>query len=119
MRPTDAQGFRDAWDILERIWGETVEHARTFTADQLHERVDGEWSFIETLRHLVFATDAWVCRALLGDPEPEPYAVRRVLRTVLNEVWLHRQYAERDLAVIAARAEGRRDPQPAVGVPPR
>ena len=26
----------------------------------LHERVDGEWSFIETLRHLVFATDAWV-----------------------------------------------------------
>ncbi|MHA3835178.1 DinB family protein [Terrabacter sp. AAH1] len=187
MRPTDAQGFRDAWDILERLWGETVEHARTFTADQLHEGVDGEWSFIETLRHLVFATDAWVCRALLGDPEPwdaldlphdempdsppvprdrdarptldevldvrarrmgtvrrvvdgltdealdgttepvtepgypepEPYAVRSVLRIVLSEEWLHRQYAERDLAVIAARAEGRRDPQPAVGVPPR
>ena len=27
----------------------------------------GEWSFIETLRHLVFATDAWIRRALLGD----------------------------------------------------
>ena len=38
--------------------------------DLLHERVDGEWSFIETLRHLVFATDAWVRRALLGDPGP-------------------------------------------------
>ena len=36
----------------------------------LHERVDGEWSFIETLRHLVFATDAWVKRAILGDPSP-------------------------------------------------
>jgi len=36
----------------------------------LHERVDGEWSFIETLRHLVFATDAWVRRAVLGDPAP-------------------------------------------------
>ena len=36
----------------------------------LHERVEGEWSFIETLRHLVFATDAWVTRALLGEPSP-------------------------------------------------
>lgn len=36
----------------------------------LHERVEGEWSFIETLRHLVFATDAWVKRAILGEPHP-------------------------------------------------
>ncbi|HET9872407.1 MAG TPA: DinB family protein [Propionibacteriaceae bacterium] len=36
----------------------------------LHESVDGEWSFIETLRHLVFATDAWIRRAILGDPSP-------------------------------------------------
>ena len=36
----------------------------------LHERVEGEWSFIETLRHLVFATDAWVKRAILGEPSP-------------------------------------------------
>jgi hypothetical protein len=36
----------------------------------LHESVNGEWSFIETQRHLVFATDAWVCRAVLGDPAP-------------------------------------------------
>lgn len=36
----------------------------------LHERVDGAWSFIETLRHLVFATDAWVKRAMLGDASP-------------------------------------------------
>jgi hypothetical protein len=34
----------------------------------LHESVAGEWSFTETLRHLVFATDAWVRRAVLGDP---------------------------------------------------
>jgi hypothetical protein len=36
----------------------------------LHERVEEEWSFIETLRHLVFATDAWVQRAILGNPSP-------------------------------------------------
>jgi hypothetical protein len=30
---------------------------------QLLERVNGEWSFIETLRHLIFVTDGseWVC----------------------------------------------------------
>jgi uncharacterized protein YjbI with pentapeptide repeats len=70
MRPADADGFREAWDILERLWQQTNEHARQFTPDQLHERVDDEYSFIETLRHLVFATDAWVSRAYLGVPEP-------------------------------------------------
>jgi uncharacterized damage-inducible protein DinB len=70
MRPTDPAGFRIAWDILERLWDGTVERARGFSPEQLHERVDGEWSFIETLRHLVFATDAWVRRVILGDPHP-------------------------------------------------
>ena len=70
MRPTDADGFRTAWQILEGLWGETVRRAEALPADLLHERVDGEWSFIQTLRHLVFATDAWVRRAILGDPAP-------------------------------------------------
>ena len=70
MRPTDAEGFREAWDILERDWAQTVDRARGLDPDLLHERVDDEWSFIETLRHLVFATDAWVNRAYLGDPAP-------------------------------------------------
>jgi hypothetical protein len=70
MRPTDAAGFRAAWDILERLWAGTVERARGFVPDQLHESVGGEWSFIETLRHLVFATDAWVRRGILGDAAP-------------------------------------------------
>jgi DinB superfamily/Pentapeptide repeats (8 copies) len=70
MRPTDPAGFREAWDIVERLWDGTVERARGFDPDLLHESVNGEWSFIETLRHLVFATDAWVRRAILGDPSP-------------------------------------------------
>jgi hypothetical protein len=70
MRPTDAAGFRTAWDILERLWAETVARARGLDPGLLHESVDGEWSFTETLRHLVFATDAWVRRAVLGDPSP-------------------------------------------------
>jgi len=70
MTPADAGGFREAWDILERLWQQTVARARGMAPELLHERVDGEWSFIETLRHLVFATDAWVRRAILGDPAP-------------------------------------------------
>ena len=50
--------------------GKTVDRAREVAPELLHEQVDGEWSFIETLRHLVFATDAWVKRAILGEPSP-------------------------------------------------
>jgi uncharacterized damage-inducible protein DinB len=70
MRPTDPDGVRAAWDVLERLWADTVERARALPAAALHESVDGEWSFIETLRHLVFATDSWIRRAILGDPSP-------------------------------------------------
>jgi hypothetical protein len=51
MRPADPPGFREAWDILGRLWGETVERARRLPPELLHDSVDGEWSFIETLRH--------------------------------------------------------------------
>jgi hypothetical protein len=70
MRPSDPAGFREAWDLLERRWSETVERARALPPELLHESVNDEWSFIETLRHLAFATDAWVRRAILGDPSP-------------------------------------------------
>ena len=65
-----ADGFREAWDILERRWAETVDRARAMDPTLLHERVDEQWSFIETLRHLIFATDAWLYRAYLGEPRP-------------------------------------------------
>jgi hypothetical protein len=70
LRPTDAAGYRAAWPIVERQWDETVARARQLPEELLHERVDGEWSFIETQRHLVMATDAWILRAVLGDPRP-------------------------------------------------
>jgi DinB superfamily/Pentapeptide repeats (8 copies) len=70
MRPLDPAGFRQAWDILERLWGQTIERARRLPPELLHESAGGEWSFTQTLRHLVFATDAWIRRAILGDPSP-------------------------------------------------
>jgi uncharacterized protein YjbI with pentapeptide repeats len=70
MRPVDADGFREAWSIVEARWVATVARARGLPEQRLHESVDDEWSFIQTLRHLCFATDAWVARMVLGDPSP-------------------------------------------------
>ncbi|MFC1401890.1 MULTISPECIES: DinB family protein [Streptacidiphilus] len=70
MRPTDAAGFREAWDILEHLWGGTVERAGRLDPTLLDESVDGEWSFLQTLRHLVLVTDGWIRRTVLDLPSP-------------------------------------------------
>ncbi|HEY0639855.1 MAG TPA: DinB family protein [Pseudonocardiaceae bacterium] len=70
MRPTGAEGFREAWEILERLWAGTVERARRLPEEALHRGVDDEWSFIQTVRHLNFASAAWVGRMVLGNPAP-------------------------------------------------
>ncbi|MFJ3334372.1 DinB family protein [Streptomyces sp. NPDC086766] len=70
FRPTTPEGFREAWDLDERLWEATLARARRLPPELLHESVDGEWSFIQTLRHLAFATESWVGRCILGDPSP-------------------------------------------------
>ncbi|MFC9690196.1 DinB family protein [Kribbella sp. NPDC056951] len=70
MRPANADGVREGWDVVERLWAETVQRARQLPEEKLHVRVDGEWSFIQTLRHLVYATDVWLFRVIQGEPEP-------------------------------------------------
>ena len=70
MQPTTVEGFQEAWALLERLWAETEARARALPPELLHEHVRDEWSFIETLRHLGFASAAWVGRMVLGDPTP-------------------------------------------------
>lgn len=70
MRPDDSAGAREAWAILERLWHGTVARARTFPEEDLHRSMDREWSFIQTLRHLNFASAAWVGRMIVGNPAP-------------------------------------------------
>lgn len=70
MRPDDSDGFREAWAILEQLWKSTVARAMTFPTAALHDNVDDEWSFIQTLRHLNFATAAWVGRMVLSNTSP-------------------------------------------------
>jgi len=65
-----ADDYRAMWDTIERIWSVAVARAERLPEPARQERVDGEWSFVETLRHLVFATDAWASRTVLDEPMP-------------------------------------------------
>jgi hypothetical protein len=68
-----AEEIRDTWTLLEELWGETLARAERLPEAARHERVDDEWSFVETMRHLVFAVDVWVGRMVLGeDPAFHP-----------------------------------------------
>lgn len=62
--------FRGLWDTLEGLWADAVARVERLPEAARHERVDDEWSFVETLRHLVFITDSWGSRALLDEPDP-------------------------------------------------
>jgi hypothetical protein len=70
LQPDDADGYRAVWPRLEEKWAVLVDRAHRVPEETLHERVDGEWSFVETLRHLLFVHDAWLRRAVLGEPAP-------------------------------------------------
>ena len=73
VRVREARGLpalRTAWDELSRLWDETLARAGEMPESALHQRVDGEWSFVETLRHLAFAVETWVGGWLRGEAAP-------------------------------------------------
>ena len=165
--------FRAVWETVDRLWSQTMARAERLPVGVRHERVDGEWSVAETLRHLVFAVDVWLGRMVRGHDRPfhsaglpptgypaagaadlgidltarpsyaeavamhaergervrtflatvtgaelaeirtaapapawgvESLTVRECLRVLLDEHIEHRRFAERDLAVLEARA---------------
>ncbi len=65
-----ADDYRAMWATIERLWAETTAQVERLPEPVRHERVDDEWSFVETMRHLVFATDAWASRTVLDEPMP-------------------------------------------------
>ncbi len=67
LRPTTADDMRATWALLEGEWATTIDRARALPEAMLHESVDGEWSFVQTLRHLVFAMDKWFTAPMLGE----------------------------------------------------
>jgi DinB superfamily/Pentapeptide repeats (8 copies) len=66
----DPDGLRAAWAALEQTWSATLERVAAMPAGTVDVSVGGEWSFAQTLRHLVMATDAWLGRAILQIEQP-------------------------------------------------
>jgi hypothetical protein len=69
-RADDPEGLRNAWAALERTWAATLERVAAMPDGTVDVSVDGEWSFAQTLRHLVMATDTWLGRAILRLDQP-------------------------------------------------
>jgi hypothetical protein len=67
---TDPDGLRAAWAALERTWEATLGRVAQLPPGTVDVSVGGEWSFAQTLRHLVMATDTWLGRAVLDRDQP-------------------------------------------------
>ena len=70
IRSDEPAELREAWRQLRGDWATTVGRVRSMPAGSEHRGVDGEWSMVETLRHLVFVYDSWFRRCVLGLTEP-------------------------------------------------
>ncbi len=69
-RADDPDGLRTAWATLERSWAALLERAAGMPSGSVDISVAGEWSFAQTLRHLILATDIWLRKAVLGVEHP-------------------------------------------------
>ncbi|MBO0812450.1 MAG: DinB family protein [Microlunatus sp.] len=66
----DPNGLRAAWAALEKTWAATYERAAGMPDGTVDVSVGGEWSFVQTLRHLILATDMWLGKAVLEREQP-------------------------------------------------
>ncbi|MGW7535993.1 DinB family protein [Amycolatopsis sp. NPDC054798] len=70
IRSDEPADLREAWRQLRDDWTTTAERVRSMPENSEHRGVDGEWSMVQTLRHLVFVHDSWFRRCVLGITEP-------------------------------------------------
>jgi len=69
-RSRDPDGLRAAWVALEGNWSAAIDRVAALPAGTAVVSVGAEWSFAQTLRHLVLATDLWLGQAILGIEQP-------------------------------------------------
>jgi hypothetical protein len=69
-RAEDPDGLRAAWAAVQGAWAATLERAAAMPPASVDVSVDGEWSFAQTLRHLVHATDLWFGKAIFDTEQP-------------------------------------------------
>ena len=69
-RANDPDSLRAAWAQVEQAWATARERAAAMPAGTVDVSVDGEWSFAQTERHLIHATDTWFGRSILELDDP-------------------------------------------------
>jgi hypothetical protein len=70
-RAGSAAGLRAAWVVADQAWDAAIKRAGELPSGSVEVRVDDEWSFVETLRHLVHAIDVWLGKGVLGLAEAD------------------------------------------------
>lgn len=70
LRSDHPDDLRAGWQHLRDDWADTTARVRSMPEGSEDRGVDGEWSMVETLRHLVFVHDSWFRRCVLGVTEP-------------------------------------------------
>lgn len=66
----DPDGLRRAYELVQQAWQRALADVAALPVGTVDVSVDGEWSFAQTLRHLVMATDVWLRGAVLGVEQP-------------------------------------------------
>ena len=67
LTPTTPDDMRATWAALEAESAKTIARAQALPEAKSHESVNNEFSFVETLRHLVFAMDKWFTAPVLDE----------------------------------------------------
>lgn len=70
-RAKSPAGLREAWNTVTGAWSAAINRAVALPAGSVDIRIDGEWSFAESLRHLVHAIDVWLGKGVLGVQETD------------------------------------------------
>jgi plasmid stabilization system protein ParE len=70
FRSADPADLQEASRQLRADWAATLGRLAAMPKGSEHQRVGGEWSAVETLRHLVFVHDSWFRRCCLGSTRP-------------------------------------------------
>lgn len=125
LRSEDPAELRQAWRYLQDAWQATAERVRSMPEGSEHEQVGGEWSMVETLRHLVFVHDLWFRGCMLGATGPfspmglpapflpDAAGIDRTLRPSLDEVLDVRRHQADELEAWLAHVTAEQLAEPA------
>lgn len=69
-RAETPQGLQNAWVVVQQAWAFAVARVGAMPPGTVDVHVAGEWSFAQTLRHLVHATDVWLGKAVQQSEQP-------------------------------------------------